>query len=380
MNEVNLLALVIQTPGALPPCVWGPPGIGKSARFAQLAKLLDMDLETVIASVRDPSDFAGLPVPENGHGVRLEPPSWAVRCKAKGKGLVFFDEASTAPPATQAALLRVVLERWVGDCQLPDGVKIALAANPTEQAAGGWDLSAPMANRLVHLQWPAPSVESWTDWLSGLGSEAKIPVIDPERWAKEFSQAKALASAFLRRRPGLLSEDIAKVAGRFPLAYATPRTWECAVRLLASCRAVDCQDEIMGLLSGCLGEPVALEFVKWLRENDLPDPEALLKNPDSWTPNEKQPDRAFAVCLAVTDCAVSNQDRKSATGKKIASKRWHAAWNVLDRVMPIGKDIVAIAARRLADPQYLPEGGMIDPEVRAVIGKIREVVSAAGTA
>ena len=60
-----------------------------------------------------------------------------------------FDEISTAPPAVQAALLRVVLERTVGDLRLPDAVSLVAAANTPEQAAGGWELSPPLANRFL---------------------------------------------------------------------------------------------------------------------------------------------------------------------------------------------------------------------------------------
>jgi len=57
-----------------------------------------------------------------GDGVRFAPPSWALRLAEAGHGLLFLDELSTAPPAVQAALLRVVLERAVGDLMLPDAV------------------------------------------------------------------------------------------------------------------------------------------------------------------------------------------------------------------------------------------------------------------
>src|SRR6202042_2804518 len=82
------------------------------------------------------------------------PPSWAVAVAEAGHGLVFFDEISTAPPAVQAALLRVVLERTVGDLTLPDAVSVVAAANPPERAADGWALSPPLANRFCHLDWP----------------------------------------------------------------------------------------------------------------------------------------------------------------------------------------------------------------------------------
>src|SRR5207248_8810483 len=46
------------------------------------------------------------------------------------RGLLFLDELTTAPPAVQAAMLRVVLERVVGDVTLPPAVRVVAAANP----------------------------------------------------------------------------------------------------------------------------------------------------------------------------------------------------------------------------------------------------------
>ncbi|NEA88457.1 AAA family ATPase, partial [Streptomyces sp. SID14436] len=115
-----------------------------------------LPLTTVIASVHEPSDFSGLPVPGDDpavQGVPMAPPDWAVRLVREGRGLLFLDELSTAPPAVQAALLRLVLERRVGALRLPPGVRIVAAANPRASAADGWELSAPLANRFVHLPW-----------------------------------------------------------------------------------------------------------------------------------------------------------------------------------------------------------------------------------
>jgi MoxR-like ATPase len=78
--------------------------------------------------------------------------------------MLFFDEISTAPPAVQAALLRVVLEREVGDLSLPPSVSIVAAANPPERTVGGWDLTAPLANRFCHLQWE----HRRDDWVDGM--------------------------------------------------------------------------------------------------------------------------------------------------------------------------------------------------------------------
>src|SRR5262249_51485082 len=148
-----LEALAVAVAAGVPVLLWGSPGTGKTSAVVALGASLGWPVETVIGSIREPSDFAGLPVVSDG-SVSLSPPSWATRLCAAGRGLLFFDELTTAPPAVQAAMLRVVLERVVGDTHLPAGVRVVAAANPPDEAADGWELSAPLANRLVHLDWP----------------------------------------------------------------------------------------------------------------------------------------------------------------------------------------------------------------------------------
>ena len=84
---MGAIAVCIQTPGAggamgLPVLLWGPPGVGKTARINQLAASLGFHLTTVLASIRGPEDFLGLPAfstdPTTGERVTIfVPPSWA---------------------------------------------------------------------------------------------------------------------------------------------------------------------------------------------------------------------------------------------------------------------------------------------------------------
>lgn len=387
MQNVDLLALVLQTPKCLPPIVWGPAGIGKTALSHQLAAVFDAHMEVVISSIRDPADFGGLPIPEPEEGVRLEPPAWARRlakiCKDKDgklgrRGFAFLDEASCAPPAVQSALLRVVFERVVGDLQLPESVQFIAAANPPDQAAGGWDLALPLANRFIHLQWGAPSADAWTDWLCGSNQALSVPTLDQGAWSKQWGQAKALVTAYMKRRPGMLAEEPEKVRGRFPLAYATPRTWEAAVRLLATCRAVaGGEDLVLPLMTATLGEPHAVEFCTWLRANDLPDPEHLLAAPAAWEPNPAEPDRVFAACLALCDAALSEGNGKPYTTKE-KHHRWQQAWRCFGRVMPFGKDLVGFVARKMSSRMIRPKKQDLDADVIDVIKELGEVVQMSG--
>src|SRR5258705_1067513 len=88
--DAQLDALTLAVAADLPVLLWGEPGIGKTAALNQLADALDLPLTTVIASVHEPSDFAGLPVVGDDPAVQvvpMAPPDWAVRLVRAGRRL-----------------------------------------------------------------------------------------------------------------------------------------------------------------------------------------------------------------------------------------------------------------------------------------------------
>lgn len=84
------VALALQTPGmdgllGVPVLLWGPPGIGKTARVNLIAEALAFEIVTVLASLRGPEDFLGLPMRvQSASGPVLEyaPPGWAAQLLA----------------------------------------------------------------------------------------------------------------------------------------------------------------------------------------------------------------------------------------------------------------------------------------------------------
>jgi AAA domain (dynein-related subfamily) len=351
-----LEALALAVAARVPVLLWGGPGTGKSSAVRDLACAMGWPCEVVIASIREPSDFAGLPVVADG-GVRFAPPRWARTLHAAGRGLLFLDEISTAPPAVQAALLRVVLERVVGDLELPIDVAVVAAANPPEQAADGWDLSAPLANRFCHLDW---NVEAAT-FAEGLttGWPSTTPPELPAGWEARQTSARGLVAAFVAIRPALLSAPPADAssAGR---AWPSPRTWDMAARLLTAAEITGASDEVRAaLVAGAVGLGAGMELLNWLAEMDLGDPEVALADPDGFTLPERG-DRAYAALSAVASAVAANS----------TPERWVAGWKVLARAGAAAPDVAAMAARVLA--RCRPDGTPPPPEVKLFAPLLKE--------
>src|SRR5688572_25066197 len=212
-------ALGTAVAAGVPVLLWGAPGTGKTSAIRAMAGAASWACETVIASIREPSDFAGLPIVVDG-AVRFAAPTWARQLAADERpGLLFLDEISTAPPAVQAALLRVVLERVVGDLSLPPDVVVVAAANPPEQAADGWDLSAPLANRFCHLDWTVEPA-SFAEGLVG-GWPSPVPPVLAAGWEAGMQHTRALISAFVTVRPGLAC-DVPTDAARAGRGWPSP--------------------------------------------------------------------------------------------------------------------------------------------------------------
>ncbi|MEU7856314.1 AAA family ATPase [Nonomuraea sp. NPDC049141] len=334
----QLEALSLAVSANLPVLLWGEPGIGKSAGLQQLAAGLRLPLETVIASVHEPSDFAGLPIigddPATA-GVPMAPPDWAVRLTAAGRGLVFFDELSSAPPAVQAALLRVVLERRVGSLPLPESVRVVAAANPPSSAADGWHLSPPLANRFVHLQW-THDPRTVARGMAGTWPAVPLPLIDPARVPSAVARARGVVSGFLTARPGLAHHLPGDAESRGH-AWPSPRTWEMALRLLAVGYAAGAdQKAVAAAVIGAVGDGAGLELLAYLEQLDLPDPDRVLANPAAFALPERG-DRQLAFLTAVVSAVQSDLTRR----------RWEAGWAVLAKAVDAG--VPDVAARAAAD-------------------------------
>ncbi|MEC3994860.1 MoxR family ATPase [Actinacidiphila sp. DG2A-62] len=362
-HDVQVEALTLAVAADLPVLLWGEPGIGKTAALRQLAAGLDLPLTTVIASVHEPSDFAGLPVVGDDpaeQGVPMAPPDWAVRLVRAGRGLLFLDELSTAPPAVQAALLRLVLERRVGALRLPRGVRIVAAANPRASAADGWELSPPLANRFVHLRWTHDH-DVVVRGLGGVWPQVTLPRLDARRLPEAVALARRAVCELLAARPALvhrMPDGETRRGGAWP----SPRSWEAALRLTAFATAAGSDRDVLSLLvRGTVGDGPGLELLAALDRMDLPDPEAVLADPAGAVLPERG-DLRQAVLDGVVEAVRARPD----------ASRWDAAWTVMARAVETGPpDLVVVPASTLAALRR--DGWTVPPVIERLAGAVQVV-------
>ncbi len=291
----------------VPTLIWGSPGTTKSATIESHAAVWGMECETVVASIRDATDFLGLPMEVDG-GVSYAPPQWALRLAKAKKGLAFIDEITTGGEATEKALLRVIQERWVGELKLPDTVRFVAAANPPEEAVGGQELSAPMANRFMHLDWHFDA-DTWRNGLIAGFDNVPVPSLESMTAAgtvEDRARAMALVSAFTSVNEGLLNPGVPDndAAGR---AYPSPRAWTNLARVLTFVKRDD-RAAILLASSGLVGSGAAIEFTRWMESAGLYDVTKVLDDPSivSWTSD--RPDTLYVLLQSIVAVAIGKGD------------------------------------------------------------------------
>jgi hypothetical protein len=276
----------------------GPPGIGKTALAEEVGASMGED---AIVEVRDlcshlPEDLLGLPWRE-GDATFYAPPTWLHRLSKPGvKGVLVLDDLGAASPAVQTAAFKLVLERRSGDCKLSDGVKIIATTNRKEDKSGSTVLPAALRNRCCIVELDVDADE-WCHW----ATQNDVP---------------GDVVAFIRFKPSLLShlpKDADKVG-----AFATPRTWTMTGHALEAAKATEAVYEVS---SGLIGEGNAVEFAAFVRlRAEIPDPKAVLLNPQKELPNPpraSEPDRLVAIVTALAEHAAPMSNERNALGKRI---------------------------------------------------------------
>ena len=329
--------------GASPPMLWGDGGRGKTSLVKSIATKVNVPYYIIRCPDEEPANQAGYPVPDMSTGtVRRMPSHMCHDVKANnGNFIVFFDELADAPRATQVSFHAPIIDGEWGEVKLPPHMRAA-ASNPPEISTTGGTISNTVAKRFVHF-WYDPSEDNFvkammTPGVGGSWPEPDVPNL-PKDWTNELPTAQSLVAQFLKAKPGNLT--LSKQERESQIEWKpTPceRSWTTAIVHYAACVAANEPGLMHCMIAGSVGQGRANEFLTWVRNLDLPDPEDILFNCDSYTIPART-DQILAMASSVVECVVRNNN----------ADRWTRGWSVLKRLLDNGRgDYASLVAPKLA--------------------------------
>jgi hypothetical protein len=309
-----------------PVMLWGPPGVGKSQMVAQVATRHEAPLIDIRLSQMEPSDLRGIPF------LKDEIVDWAIPAmlpdvKRHGtKGILFLDEITSAPPSVSAAAYQLILDRRLGEYEVPNQWAIIAAGNRQGDRGVTYTMPAPLANRFSHYEVDV-NLDDWVAWAYANGIDERV-------------------IGFLRFRPDLVFDFDPSYN---PVAFPSPRSWEFAHRALQ--KFDDNPDLLVNSLQACVGKAAGVElnaFVESLHQ--MPDLDAIVSGEDVPAPAEL--DLQYAVASALVARAIRAKDSANGEAVKIhgnilgyASKfpqRDMGVMMVSDMHRAVGEDIFAV--------------------------------------
>lgn len=270
-----------------PVMMWGPPGVGKSQMVAEVAAKHQVPVIDVRLSQMEPSDLRGIPFRTDGHVVWAIPAILPDTERHGGEGILFLDEITSAPPSVSAAAYQLILDRRLGEYQVPDRWAIFAAGNRQGDRGVTYSMPAPLANRFSHFEVEA-HLDDWVGWAYANGMDERL-------------------IAFLRFRPELLFDFD---PSHNPVAFPSPRSWEFAHRALQKFGELPAL--LTGALQACVGPAAGIELAAFVENLDrLPEIEAIIRGEEVAVPRDT--DLQYAVASALVAQAIRARDQKNET-------------------------------------------------------------------
>src|SRR5271166_916412 len=252
------------------------PGMGKSTIVKSAATQLTRRLQKKVGckvvrlcEVEQP-DVKGYGLPPEGNiatqKMEFSLPFWAIDIEKDGEyGFLFLDEQPQANDDVNKVAAELMLDRRVGDYQLPPGWIVVAAGNREKDRSGARKTMAFIQNRIadIHIE---PNKDALVDWM-------------------EKNKIHHSIISFTEAFPAIVLSD--KVPEK-PGPFCTPRSI-CRLSPYIDTMGMEMFTEFT---SGCIGEGSAAQFVAHLRVmNELPSFAEIVAKPKTC----KVPDRPDAL-------------------------------------------------------------------------------------
>lgn len=265
----------------VPIFLWGAPGIGKSSIVKDVAKSKNIGFIDLRLALLDPTDLKGIPFYDKEKNLALwAPPSFLPQ---DGEGVLFLDELNSAAPSVQASAYQLILDRKVGEYELPRGWAIVAAGNREGDRGVTYRMPLPLANRFVHFEMSV-NVDDWREWAYKNGVDSRI------------------IAYISYKNEDLFSFD----AHSESKSFATPRSWEFVDNILKS--GVD-DELLLECLSGAIGREIAVSFLSFCKViARLPNIKAILDGSNFTYSDEV--DVLFALSSGLVSAYLQDKDEQ----------------------------------------------------------------------
>ena len=266
-----------------PVMLWGPPGVGKSQMIHQIGERHDVRVVDIRLSQMEPSDLRGIPF-KQGDTVDWAVPAMLPNIERHGETGI-LDEITSAVPSVSAAAYQLILDRRLGDYEVPEGWAIFSAGNRQGDRGVTYTMPAPLANRFSHYEVEI-NLDDWVVWAYRQNIDERV-------------------IGFLRYRPELLFDfDPAQN----PMAFPSPRSWEFAHRALN--KFSEQPQLLSGALQACVGHAAGIELNAFVASLDkMPDLDAILAGEK--IPPPKEIDLQYALASALVGRAIAAQEQEN---------------------------------------------------------------------
>ncbi len=186
--------------------ILSPPGVGKSDVVRQVAVEAGLPCRSLLGTQIAPEDVSGVPRIIGERSVFCPPR--VLLPEQPEKFCLFLDELPACAPDVQKAFYSLLLERRIGEFQLPAGTWVVAAGNRAEDRALVRTISSALINRvlILHIRIDVPE---WLAWALANGIREDV-------------------RAFITATP----EALLRPVPDRPVPFSTPRAWASLSRAL----------------------------------------------------------------------------------------------------------------------------------------------------
>ena len=263
--------------------LWGAPGVGKSQGVRELASIIEVNTtkKVKVTDVRlllmNPIDLHGIPTSNKDKtaSIWLKPKIFDMNPSEDIINILFLDELSAAPQSVQAAAYQLVLDRKIGEFELPQNTIVIGAGNRVTDYSVAYRMPKALANRFSHFGVQS-DINSWYDWA-------------------EKHHIHPLVTGYLTFDTSMLlvepTED--------DIAYPSPRTWEFISEALDLLEPNEHLEDYFSLIASFIGISAAQSFIGWAKNySSLPSVVEILAGKNSTYPDS--PDALYSLTSSIS--------------------------------------------------------------------------------